>query len=355
MKLWLVQNIVAPYRIPLFHALAKQDGLDFTVILLARGLRTMTQWNTELKSLPFPTKSIPGICFYRSQMGYEHQVCINPLLLFALFRHRPDVVICAGYSFATLMVLVYRFLTRGRYVIWNEGTSVTSQHISGARLAFRRLVVRYASSLVDAGSLSRQYLQNLLPRGLAIPFFTAYNCVENQRFIRGSKQIRDEKLLARLKRRNILYVGQLVEMKGVTELLSIYEMLAKVDTDLGLVLVGQGPMHVYVADSTESRGLKGVFLEGFVRNTELPAYYSTCDVFVLLSSFDPNPLVIFEALASGIPIICSNRVGNAVDFIQDGENGFVVDPLDVDQIAARINEVLDWSPSQRERSAAGQL
>ena len=39
---------------------------------------------------------------------------------------------------------------------------------------------------------------------------------------------------------------------------------------------------------------------------------------ILLSLYDPNPLVIFEALACGIPIICSERAGNAVDFVIDG-------------------------------------
>jgi glycosyltransferase involved in cell wall biosynthesis len=73
-------------------------------------------------------------------------------------------------------------------------------------------------------------------------------------------------------------------------------------------------------------------VEGFVSQDEIPVYYALADVFVLLSIADPNPLVIFEALAAGLPIVCSSLAGNAVDFIVNGSNGFQVDPLDIDTV-----------------------
>ena len=50
--------------------------------------------------------------------------------------------------------------------------------------------------------------------------------------------------------------------------------------------------------------------------------------------------MIFEALAAGLPAICSRHAGNAVDFIENGENGYIVDPEDVAAIADRSLTIL---------------
>ena len=59
-----------------------------------------------------------------------------------------------------------------------------------------------------------------------------------------------------------------------------------------------------------------------------------------MSLSDPNPLVIFEAMAAGIPIICSSRAGNAADFIIDGENGFSVNPRDQHDVVVKLKKTL---------------
>ena len=63
---------------------------------------------------------------------------------------------------------------------------------------------------------------------------------------------------------------------------------------------------------------------------------------MLLSVYDCNPLVIFEALAAGLPTICSEHAGNAADFIADGKNGFIVDPEDVPDTASKTMMVLEY-------------
>jgi glycosyltransferase involved in cell wall biosynthesis len=62
-------------------------------------------------------------------------------------------------------------------------------------------------------------------------------------------------------------------------------------------------------------------------------------------------LVLFEALAAGIPILFSNRIGNAVDFVKDGENGYIVDPFDAEAITLKAIELLKWDSAKRERAA----
>ncbi|MBN2469064.1 MAG: glycosyltransferase family 4 protein [Deltaproteobacteria bacterium] len=351
MKVWMIQNVIAPYRIKLFERMAAEPGVNFEVILLARKMKNLPHWKVDFQQLPFKAKVIPGA---NIQIGYERILCLNPGLLLRMFLERPDVVICSGFSFATIGAFVYRLLGGGRYVIWWEGTEFTEGTRSRLRVTVRWLLIRFASALVDAGKLSKQYLRSLLPSNSDIPFFTSYNCIESSRF--RPDPLRSEELTSLREKfpgRTILCVGQLVERKGVLKLLEVYGKLPEeTKKDVGLVFVGKGPLEGEIRSYCKQHELNNVHLEGLVAYDRIPLYYWMSDLFVILSTEDPNPLVIFEALTAGLPVVCSNRLGNAVDFVNNGENGFVVDPLHADQIAVRIIEILGWSTSQRERSAA---
>ena len=219
-------------------------------------------------------------------------------------------------------------------------------------------MARCASGFIDAGTMSGKYLETLLPEQHSKPFFRSYNCVESKKF-EDNAVVDGEELKLLRKRycdRNILFVGQLVERKGIIQILETYKELVKnYSGSLGLILLGDGPMRGYVEDFKEKHELDNIFIEGFLNNDELGKYYGFCDLFMLLSLRDPNPLVIFEALAAGIPIVCSNRAGNAVDFIIDGRNGYIVDPYDINEIASKAISVMEWKNREEIRIFSQEL
>ncbi len=347
MKVWLIQNIISPYRIKLFQKLAETPGVKFKVVLLARRMKNKPQWDFQLADMPFPVERVPGICFHTS---YEKIICLSPLLLLKLLRERPDVIICAGFSFATLMAVLHKFLGGSKYVIWMEGTRYTET--SRVRHLLRGPLLRLASALVDAGTLSREYMQSLLPKSQNKAFFTSYNCVETDRF--SLDQTSPDELAEFRKRypgKNILFVGQLVERKGIWPLLELYKnLLTYLGADLRLFIIGQGPLHRAIDEFKQQNGLDKIVLTGFLPNTDIPKYYWISDLFVLLSLQDPNPLVVFEALTAGVPILCSNRAGNAVDFIVEGVNGYVVDPYDMGNTVEKASSILRWDEEVKEEA-----
>lgn len=346
MKLRLIQNVVAPYRVPLFQLIAQTPGVDFKVYLLARRMKNYPHWERPDSKFPFSVEHIPGVCF---QWGYERIFCVNPYLLWRLFRERPDVIVCAGYSPASLFVFLRHMLAGIKYAIWMEGTFVTEGQRRGL-LWLRRILTRHAASLVDAGSRSREYLQSLNPEG-GRPFFTAYNCIETQRFQRSTvmpiqRSVNNGPI-------RILYVGQLVGRKGVTQLLESYHQLVTGnDRSVELHIVGDGPLKSAIEVFVKKHSLDGIHLKGFVTYEQMPRIYWNSDLFVLLSIHDPNPLVLFEALTAGLPVVISERAGNACDFVIGGKNGFVVDPYNIEEVSSRMAEVLDWSGQKRAEAAA---
>lgn len=349
-KIWLTQQAVSPYRIPLFKRLSETPGIEFTLVLLTAKPKHRPFWQIDPSQLPFRTRTVFGLTLL---LSYDKQICLNPFFLFKLFRERPDVVICGGFSLATIWCWLFRWLTGTPYVIWTEATHVRDSNVRGLRLWSRRLLIHHAGAIVDAGTQAREYIQSVCPQVSERKLFRAYNCVDNSFFFKEARN--DPEFLSKLglPKRNLLFVGRLIEIKGIPMLLEIYRRLTKGSfPELGLALLGDGPLKESVGLFKQQHQLRYLHLAGWVANEHTALFYGSCDVFMLLSRYDANPLVIFEALAAGIPVICTSRAGNAVDFIVDGVNGYVVNPFDAEEILRRTAEVLSWDAERREQARA---
>ena len=115
-----------------------------------------------------------------------------------------------------------------------------------------------------------------------------------------------------------------------------------------LVLLGDGPLRSSLFALRSSLCLHDhVLLPGFKQYGELPAYYGLASAFVHASTIEQWGLVVNEAMASGLPVLVSNRCGCAMDLVQEGVNGFTFDPYNVEQLAnlmLRLTETTDHGP-----------
>jgi glycosyltransferase involved in cell wall biosynthesis len=296
-------------------------------------------WKIDLDKLPFRVLRLASM---RWQKNFESEVFFSHAIIGEFLRHRPDVVICSGFTMSTALLFLPMLMTRTPYLVWNEGTVRTDGNASFLKLNIRRALARHATGFLVAGTLSRAYVEGLLPEAESGHFHVAYNCIDNAHFMRDLSSESDRTFIRGLKQkfapRNLLHVGKLGERKGIKQLLEAYRRLVQNRgmKDLGLILLGEGPLRQYIVDFSRAHDLPHIHLEGFVPQDQIPAYYGAADVFTLLSLADANPLVIFEALAAGLPIVCSTQAGNAVDFIVDGSNGYKIDPLDIDAVVDKI-------------------
>ena len=106
-----------------------------------------------------------------------------------------------------------------------------------------------------------------------------------------------------------LYVGRVWEGKGLDELFAAYRRVrALTHDDISLLVIGDGiDYQRYVRAESATSGVKFV---GFIQPASLPEWYALCDVLVFPSHGDPNGLVVEEALASGLPVITSDAIGD---------------------------------------------
>lgn len=350
MKIHLVQTVLSPYRLELFRLLAATPGVSFTLLLLSDRFLVRPKWKRDVHSLPF--RVLVPFSISR-KIGEEKEFVVNPFLLFTLLRERPDVVICGGFNVATIMAWLYSLLTGAKYVIWTEATLHTDGKASPLRLGLRRILAKRASAFIDAGTLAREYVRYLLPGLPDSRLFRAYNCVDTAHF-RNRTNVDPGFFKSRgFPEHNLVFVGALNERKGIPALLKVYHaVLKRVPFRVGLLLIGEGPLRPDIEKFQTDNKLADLHLEGWVKNEDTAKYYGLADAFVLLSLVDHNPLVLLEALASGIPIVCSSGACNAIDFIESDVNGFIVDPTRIDAIAERVIQVLGWDKAKRDRCAA---
>jgi len=148
----------------------------------------------------------------------------------------------------------------------------------------------------------------------------------------------------------VLFVGRLVGYKGLD-----YLIRAMKDIDGTLLIVGKGP---------EERRLKGhigeagvdknkIFFVGPVSDEDLPAYYYSCDVFVLpsIGANEAFGVTQLEAQACGRPVV-STSLPTGVPFVnQDGQTGLVVPPRSSERLAGAINALLKNDDMRRRLGA----
>src|ERR1035441_8598070 len=107
-----------------------------------------------------------------------------------------------------------------------------------------------------------------------------------------------------------------------------------------LVLLGDGPLRSALNSQLSTLNLHShVLLPGFKQYPDLPVYYGLASAFIHASTTEQWGLVVNEAMASGLPVLVSNRCGCATDLVQEGKNGFTFDPCNVEQLAQLMAKI----------------
>ena len=115
-----------------------------------------------------------------------------------------------------------------------------------------------------------------------------------------------------------------------------------------MVTVGDGELKPTLTALRHELGLdKQVIFTGFVQYDRLPPYYALAGALVLASTAEQWGLVVNEAMASGLPVLVSDRCGCVDDLVQDGVNGFRFNPTDLGAIADRLEKVAHSATSQQ--------
>lgn len=276
----------------------------------------------------------------------------------ALDQTKPDVVAVNGWNnFGSLIAA--NCCARGGIpmVVMSESSRQDEPRAWWKEAIKRRIVGLYSAALVG-GQRHVEYLVELgMPRERV---FTGYDVVDNNYFRRRADEVRDQKSEVRaqygLPENYFLASARFIEKKNLSCLVSAYAEYRRKMQNIGntmwdLVLLGDGPLRGTLTYQLSTHNLnEHVHLPGFKPYDELPAYYALANAFVHASTTEQWGLVVNEAIASGLPVIVSDRCGCVPELVNG--NGFTFDPTNEGELTGRLLEMASFSYEERKQLGA---
>jgi glycosyltransferase involved in cell wall biosynthesis len=136
----------------------------------------------------------------------------------------------------------------------------------------------------------------------------------------------------------ILSVGRLYARKGLFTLIESMPAVIRRFPRAKFIISGKGQsdeMKKLVSHATRLGVKDNIIFTGYFPDSKLPKLYQVADVFAFSTFYENLPFAVLEALSSGLPVVTTN-VGGIPEIIESGRNGFLVQPFNARELAARV-------------------
>jgi glycosyltransferase involved in cell wall biosynthesis len=293
--------------------------------------------------------------FSQATDHYPDKVGLRCAFSSALEQANPDVVAVNGWNNFGSLIAAKCCVRRGTpMVVMSESSRDDEPRLWWKETIKERVVGLYSAALVGG----QRHVEYLVELGMPCErVFTGYDVVDNDYFGRRTAEIRNSKFEIRNKRglpeNYFLASARFIEKKNLPRLIRAYAEYRQKSQTGGnstwdLVLLGDGPLRETLNSQLSTLNLnEHVHLPGFKRYDELPVYNALAKAFVHASTSEQWGLVVNEAIASGLPVIVSDRCGCAPELVNG--NGFTFDPTKEHELTARLLEMASLSDEERKQ------
>jgi glycosyltransferase involved in cell wall biosynthesis len=345
----LSTNILAPYRVPVFRALAATPVWQLRIFTNAER-EFDRNWRVDAGGLD--VERVPSLAlrqrFGRGSAAALHTALHLPVGLFgALLRFRPDVIVSSELGPRSLIAAAACALLRVPLVLWAYPSRASAAAAGRLRGVLRRALLRRADAVIGMGAQARAALVALGADPERI--FDAPNAHDAETFERALARCDRAELRSALRarvgarERIALVAGRLIAVKGLRELLAAWRRLpAELRAGWTLLFAGDGPEAGPIARAAASAAPGEIARIAERPADEMPELYAACDLLVFATLGDTWGLVANEAMACGLPVLCSTRAGACDELIACGPagNGFSADPLDAADLLRTLGAAL---------------
>jgi glycosyltransferase involved in cell wall biosynthesis len=346
LKLAIVTTHPVQYNAPLFELLASQLGISVKVFY------TLGKGYIALEDKAFRKAIIWDIPLLN---GYDHvflentssnpstshfKGVVNPTIIDAIEAFKPNAIFVYGWSFAShLKVLIY---FKNKVPIYFRGDSTLLDEQKNVKVIFRRLFLKWVYKHIDkavyVGTNNKQYFlkHGVSPENLIF----APHAIDNYRF---GNVLQDENEIESIRRelgipeQNIVFLfsGKFENKKSPLLLIQAFKALKQ--ERISLLLVGSGVLEGLMKE--EAGSCSNIHFLPFQNQTRMPGIYRSADVFVLPSGGPGETwgLSVNEAMACGLVVITSDKVGCAVDLIQENVNGYIFEVGNPEKLMEKLS------------------
>lgn len=259
---------------------------------------------------------------------------------------RPDIILSNELGPRTLLAMAYGRVHSVPVIPWICASKHTERNNSRLREVMRRFFVRTAPVVCTNLTEAREYLRDVLGVAEEDIYATPY-VVDVRKFATrvAAAKTDAERLKAELSLdgRVLLYVGQMIERKGLRQFFQAVCAFSMYLERLTFLLVG-GHVDKELSSLLDQRHVQWRSVP-FVQPDSLYKYYACADVFFYPSLEDEWGIVLSEAAAAGLPILASKYAAASRDLVCDEKNGKIFDPLDPRSVQQSLQRILALSDS----------
>lgn len=306
-KVLFITNIPTPYRSLFFEKLS--NYVDLTVIYE----------DSIIRGLEFNHSSITPS--YKLNIVNNHKLkklgsffIITKLIIFSEFDH----LFLTNYA---NLIEIYTYLIcvifKKKYIIEIDGAVIKIKE-SFFKRGLKKIIFNNATMIFSPSISSDKYFESYgVKKSMIIRY--PFTSIEYSDIKQSPKVLRDAKPKIKL-----LYVSRIIKEKGIETLINAYNDYCHNQRGAitELILIGNAPDDNYLKFIKSNMNSSTTY-KGFLTKSELMDYYDSSDIFIFPSHGDIWGLVLNEAMARGLPIICSDKVNAASELIEEGVNGLI--------------------------------
>lgn len=347
---WITRSFL-DYRIPVFKALDEMCGHNLTVIYYKdvppertrKKIRAVLGKRAIAREKELRIGNKPKID-NASKSNTSFRIPISPGLIKQVIDSKPDVLISDGFMQWTYAALAVRALKGIPHVMCYERTKYTERNAGKFRILYRKFVSHWIDAIDCNGQLTKEYVKELLgweDNRLT----TGHMAADTEGMKIAVEQTSEASCLELRNKLNIkgtmlLYVGQLIERKGVEELLDAWKEFNQEKYEATLVYVGTGDLENKLQQRIKNENIENIILTGAIDYDSIAVYYKTADCFIIATKEDNWSLVVPEAMACGLPIASSKYNGCWPELVTT-ENGWIFDSLNKAEIIHTLKNIVD--------------
>lgn len=268
----------------------------------------------------------------------------------------PSVVAVNGWAtYDALMVLAWAVKNHVPRIMMSDSTAwdyrryVYKEHI-------KKAIISLTQSALVGGTAHADYMKKLgLPPE---KIFKGYDTVDNSYFFQMAQKVRTERhSLSPSQFPYFLTSCRFLKKKNLFRLFDAFALYRKKlnNKKWQMIVLGDGSLRPQLEEHMKNLQLEEILhLPGFKQYNELPSYYAQAGVYIQPSTTEQWGLTVNEAMASGLPVLVSQKCGCAPDLVHDGYNGYTFDPYDTEQLSDLMLKVSSDSCNRKKMGQASQ-
>lgn len=249
-----------------------------------------------------------------------------------ILRQNPDIVFNTYYSTirGMLITLTCKLFKRKMVIIADGGIPIKRSKVVEKLIS---IIMNQAFYVMSSGEETNKYFEYYGVNKSKIYNYHFSSMTKDE--VEFNKKLAAEMYNKKRKTFRILYVGQIIERKGIDILLKAINGLAGVHVDI----VG-GTTTDEINKLIKELKIKNVFFHGFKTGIELSKFYAECDIFILPTRYEIWGLVVNEAISFGKPVITSNKCNAGIDLCEKYHCGLIFESENIIDLRNKINELM---------------